>query len=439
MSKVNIESLSPTRKRLVVPVSADSVKTAETKVVSAISRQAKIPGFREGKAPEAMVRSRYAQVISDELKREVISESYEKALVDAKLELCAVVDIENDDIAPGRNSVVTVTVDVYPQFTTPKYKELTVKLPKVGVDDKEITKTIDLIRGQRAQFTPVERAAQNGDYVRLGYHGTLDGKAVSEIAADKPMYGTQKNTWEEAGNHDYGIKAISEGVVGMKKGDKKTVTMEFTKDFAEAPALAGKKVSYDLEVFEVREKKMPELNEEFFKSVGVKDIEELKTQIKASLEQRAREDQEAAKRAQLSDALVGSVEFPLPESLEKGESQQILEEIIQENHSRGVSDDMIEQNEKELIASAKQAATKRVKLRLILREIAKAEKIEVSEDDFKRWIYNEAMSRQTTPEKIMKDLSGDRERMVNLTQALKLSKAMKIVIDSAKVEEAEKK
>lgn len=436
MSNVKIENISQTRKRLVVQVSADEVLQADVKVLKDITSQAQIPGFRAGKAPEAMIRQRYGKLIADELKREVITESYEKALKEAKHDLCSVVDIEGDDITVGKKAVVTVTVDIYPEFKLPKYKELVVKLPKNVIDDKEIEKTIDLIRGQRAQFTPVERAAAAGDYVRLNYTGTLNGKAVAEIAPEQAIYGTQKNTWEEAGNHDYGIKAVAEGLIGMKKDDKKTVTHEFDKKF-EVKELAGKKVQYEIEVLEVREKKMPELNEEFFKSVGVKDMEELKTQVKSSLEARAQEDQETAKRAQLSDQLVGAVKFPLPESLLRNEEQHIMQEIMQDNRRRGVSEETLQKNQKEILENAKDAAEKRVKLRLILREVAKAEKLEATEEDFQRWIMSEAMSRQMSPDKLVQEISKDREQMSNLAQALKLGKALKFIIDAAKVEEGQ--
>lgn len=439
MSSVKIENLSQTRKRLVVPVAAEDVKKAETKVVTAVIREANIPGFRPGKAPEAMVRTKYSKVIADELKREVVTESYQKALKEAHMDLCSVVDIEGaEELDIKKNTNVKVTVDIYPEIKTPKYKELPVKLPKVMIDEKEVEKTIDLIRGQRAQFSAVERPAQAGDYVRLSYNGMLKDKPVAEIAKDKPIYGTQKNTWEEAGNHDYGIKAISEGVIGMKKGDKKTVAMEFDKKF-EVKDLAGKKVDYELEVFEVREKKLPEMNEGFFKEMGVKDLEEMKKNIRASLESRAKEDQENTKRQQLSDALVETSNFPLPESLLQSESQNLLQEIVDENQRRGVKDEEIKKHEKEMITGAKEAATKRVKLRLVLRVIANEEKIEVTQEDLQRYVMSEAMRQQTSPEKIIKEMTQDRERMSNLQQALRLSKAMKVVLDSAKVEEVESK
>jgi trigger factor len=437
MSTVNIETLSPTRKRLVVPVAAEDVVKAEAVVIKAVMAEANVPGFRVGKAPEAMVRSRYAATIADELQRRVVTESYQRAVKDAKLDLCAIVDIEAEPVAATRNTVVTVTVDLYPDFTLPSYKSLPVKLPKVQVEDKEVTATIDLIRGQRADFSPVERAAAAGDYVRLGYVGTLDGKLVSEIVPDRAIYGTQKSTWEEAGQHEYGIKAITEGIIGMQKGDKKTIVMNFDKSF-EVAALAGKAVSYEVEVHEVRQKKMPELDENFFKSVGVKDLAELTEQIRKSLQARSQEENETAKRTQLSDALVAAVNCELPESLLTAETQQIADEIVDENRRRGVAEELIEKNRSEIIAKAKDAAQKRVKLRLVLRKVAEAEKIEVKEDDFQRYIMTESMQRQTSPDKILKELQSDRERMSNLAQALRLSKAMNVIVDAAKIEEVEK-
>jgi len=401
MSSVKIENISQTRKRLVVGIDADTVTKAEKEVLAAVSKEANVPGFRAGKAPIDMVKKRYAKVIDDELQRRVIGQSYQDALKEAKLDLCSVVGVDGDPIAAGTNSTVTVTVDVYPEFETPKYKELEVKLPKVNVEEKEVDKTIDLIRGQRAEFTPVERAAEAGDYVRISYTGTLDGKPVAEIAPDKPMYGTQKSTWEEAGEHDYGIKAITTGVIGMAKEDKKTVTETFAADF-EVAALAGKTVSYELELLEVREKKLPEMDEEFFKSVGVENLEKLKEQVRQSLEGRARQESDVSKRTQLSDQLVEAIgEVELPESLLQGEQQNVMNELVSENQKRGITEEALKENEATLVQSAKEAARKRVTLRMILRKIAEAEKVEVEQSDFQKWVMQEAMQSQSNPDKIV--------------------------------------
>jgi trigger factor len=438
MATVKIENVSQTRKRLVVPVTADDIAKADAEVLKTITNEARIQGFRPGHAPESMVRARYGKIIADEISRKVISEGYQKALKEAGLDFCSVVNVENGDLTKGRATNVAITVDIYPEFKLPKYKELEITLPKVVVEDSEVESTLNLIRGQRAQFNPVEREATAGDYVRLSYVGTLDGKPVSELLPSRPIYGEQKNTWEEAGNHEYGIKAISEGLLAMKKGDKKTVVETFAKDF-ETRELASKKVSYALEVFEVREKKLPELDEAFFKSLGVENLEALKTQIRASVEGRARQDQAETKRARISDTLIESIKCPLPESLLASESQSILNEIVEDNQRRGVSEEVIKSKEKELAAAAKDGAEKRVRLRIILRKVAEAEKIELTEDDFKNWIMSEAARRQMAPDKLVKELSADRERLVNLQQALKLSKALKFVVDSAKVTEVDPK
>ncbi len=438
MSSVKIENISETRKRVVVPVTAEQLAKTEQTVLKSVMAEAKLPGFRPGHAPEAMVRARYGEFITSEVNQRTVSDAYQTALKEAGLDFCSVVNVENDPVKSGKNAVVKVTVDIYPEFKLPQYKELEVKLPKLVVDEKEVDDTLGLIRGQRAQFTPVERAAAAGDYVRLAYKGTLGGKPVAEIVTDRPIYGEQKNTWEEAGDHEYGIKAISTGIIGMAKGDKKSVEQKFEKDFEVKP-LAGATVSYEIEVLEVREKKLPEMDEAFFKSLGVKDIEELKTQIRNSVEARAKRDAEDAKRSQLSDKLIASVKCGLPESLISSETQGILDELISENQRRGISEEKIKEKQKELVDAARDGAQKRVKLRMILRKVANEEKLDVSEDDFRGWVMSEAAQRQTSPDKIVKELSADRERMANLSQALKLSKAMKLIVDAAKITEVEAK
>ena len=236
-----------------------------------------IPGFRKGKAPANVIRKKYAKELRDELNRKVSTAAYDAVLEQKDLKVYSILKIDAGELEPSQSASVEVTVDIEPEFELPKYKDFELTIEPTDVSEEEINKELDTIREQRASFDVVERASQKGDYVKCSYEGTLDGKAVAELLPEKPMYGKQSNTWEEAGNQTgMGVDAIAEGVIGMSAGDKKELTADFAKDF-EIDALAGKSVSYKLEVHEVREKKAPALeDEEFLKSLKIESVELLK-------------------------------------------------------------------------------------------------------------------------------------------------------------------
>jgi trigger factor len=143
---------------------------------------------------------------------------------------------------------------------------------------------LDQVLGQRAEYNVADKVADKGDYVQCAYEGKIGDDAVADLVPDTPMFGSQANTWEEAGNEDSpGVRAIVDGLVGMKAGDTKEVTMEFPEDF-KPEALAGKTVIYSIEAKEVREKVMPEMNDAFFESMQVKDETELRTKISENIE-----------------------------------------------------------------------------------------------------------------------------------------------------------
>jgi len=264
--KTDVQDINPTRKTIAVTVTSEEITKQEAKLIKDFQRQAKIPGFRPGKAPENMVRSRFAKDIQQELKQRVISQAHQEGVAGADFEVFTIVELEEGEITSGQDAVITFTVDVIPEFNLPAYEGLKVSAEPTDASDEEVTKMLDQILSQRAEFNVAEKAAEKGDYVQCGYVGKIGDELVADLVPDATMYGSQKTTWEEAGSEDApGVRAIIDGLVGMKAGDAKEVTMEFPEDF-KPEALAGKTAVYSLEAKEVREKVMPEMDEAFFKA-----------------------------------------------------------------------------------------------------------------------------------------------------------------------------
>ena len=435
--KTDVQDINPTRKTIAVSVTSEEITKQEAKLIKDFQRQAKIPGFRPGKAPENMVRSRFAKDIQQELKQRVISQAHQEGVADADFEVFTIVELEEGEITSGQDAVITFTVDVIPEFNLPAYEGLKVSAEPTDASDEEVTKMLDQILSQRAEFNVAEKAAEKGDYVQCGYVGKIGDELVADLVPDATMYGSQKTTWEEAGSEDApGVRAIIDGLVGMKAGDAKEVTMEFPEDF-KPEALAGKTAVYSLEAKEVREKVMPEMDEAFFKSLQVKDEAELRERIAENISNQKKQQNANAERQQITEELLKAVDFPIPESGVERETESVLRDFMRRNMQQGVSAEEFEKHKESLHEGASKAAHDRLKSRLILTKIAEKEKIKVENEDFSRMIMMEAQQTGQNPEKVVKELRKDQSRINDMRREIILGKTMDWLLEKAERSEAE--
>jgi len=242
-------------------------------------------------------------------------------------------------------------------------------------------------------------------------------------------------TWEEVdGTQEGVIPGLGRQLAGLKPGDKQTVEIKFPADFSGAPALAGKTASYALEIQEIRERALPPLDEAFFKSQQVDDLEGLKASVRNNLKLQKEYQNRAEQRRQVTDALGAKLSFSAPESLVESETQSVLRQFIEENMRRGIPQEQFEKDKKELFDSARKAAEKRVKLQLVLAKIAEAEKIQVAEKDMDNFIYREAMRSKQTPDKLVKELSKNRDALRSVQQSIIFDKTVDFLVSKATVE-----
>jgi trigger factor len=435
--KTDVQDINATRKTIAVTVTSEEVAEQEAKLIKDFQRQAKIPGFRPGKAPETMVRTRFAKDIEQELKQRIVSSAHKEGVAGADFEIFTIVDLEEGEIVAGKDAVITFTVDVLPAFDLPAYEGLKVTNAPTVASEEEVTKMLDQILSQRAEYNVAEKAAEKGDYVQCAYEGKIGDQLVAELVPDSPMYGTQKMTWEEAGSDDApGVRAIIDGLVGMKAGDSKEVTMEFPEDF-KPEALAGKTATYTVEAKEVREKVMPTMDEAFFQSLQVKDEAELRERIAENISNQKKQKNASDERQQITEALLKAVDFPIPESGVESETDAVLRDFMQRNMQQGVSAEEFEKHKEQLHEGASKAAHDRLKSRLILTKIAEKEKIKVENEDFSRMIMMEAQQTGQKPEKLVKDLRKDQNRINRMRSDIILGKTMDLLMEKAERETTE--
>lgn len=431
---VQLTAVSTTRKNLVVTLDAAEVDAGHRKVCADVAGLVRLPGFRPGKAPLNIVRKRFAKEIADEFKQTLTSDAYRGALEKEKVEVLNLVKVEGAEFTPGQPAKVTFVVDVRPEFTLPGYVELPTEVAPVEATDAEVEKVIEGLRSDRADFKAADRESRKGDYVKLSYEGTVDGKSITELAPDKELYGKVPQTWEEVEGANEGvIPGLGQQIAGLKTGQKREVKITFPADFAPVPALAGKLATYTVEVQEVRERVLPPLDAEFFKAHQVDDLAGLQSQVKTNLRMQKEYENRAAQRRQVTERLGAAVDFEVPESLVDSETQSVLRQFIEENMRRGVPAEQFEKDKKALFEGARKAAAGRVKLQLILAQIAEREKITVTNDDLNDFIYREAMRSRQKPDKLAKSIAGDNAQIRAIQQNIIFDKAVEFVVSKAKV------
>lgn len=427
-----IEDINETRKALVVTVGADEVENEHKELVTEFAKIARIPGFRPGKAPAPMVAKRFSKEIHEELDKRIFTNAYREGLEQSKLTPMQLIEAPTSEIKLGEDLELKFVLDIRPEFNLPEYKGLPVTEDSEEVGEEEIQEVIKGIRNQRADFGIVEREAQKGDYVKVSYEGKIGDEAIADLVEESPIYGKQSNTWEEVGSEQSPIPGLAEALQGMKVDEKKEITAKFPDDFS-LDALKGKEAIYSIEVHEVRTRVLPELDEAFFETLGVKDLDELKERIKEDLENQKKSRNHNDKRQQISERLVEAIEFPLPESAVEQETDNLLRQIVGNNVRQGVSEEELDSKKEELFDGARRGALQRVKTQLILARIAEEEKIEVDENDFSRYIYFEAQQQRTSPDQIVRELKKNPDQVDEIRQGLLLDKTLDFLVENASV------
>ena len=430
---VEIKEAGDARKIVNVSFDTDEMSEKGKQVCKELSRIANIPGFRKGKAPEQIIRKKFASEITQELSRKVSTAAYEAVLDNKDIKVYSILKVEPGEVSTDAPATIEVTVDIESDFELPKYEEFELTISPTDVKDEDVEKEIDSLRDQRASFEEVDRKVAKGDYVKCSYEGMLDDSPVADLLPDKPMYGKQSNTWEEAGQaKGLGIDAIAQAVIGMKKDDKKDVEADFPKDFEVAP-LAGKKVMYSLEIHEVREKKAPDVEDEnFLKSLKAENVDDLKNKVKDDLLSRKERENIDGKRSQVTQKILEMPDFPLPQQAVEDESKAIFQSNAQRAMQQGAKQEDIEEKRDELWKEAQVQAQARVKITITLGRIAELEKVEVSNEDLAQAASREAMMMRTDPQAYVQELAKDQARINRLRQDVLHDKTLELIASKAK-------
>src|SRR5256885_13059196 len=376
--KVEVEKQPGSVSKLQIELPANEVAKEWDAIANSFARFAKIPGYRPGKAPRAVIDKRFRKEIQDELTKKLVSKSYHEAVEQEQLRVASLTNIEDIQFGEDRSMRFRATVVTGPEFELPDYKNIPVHAPETTISDEEVEAAIERWRDQSADFVDVpERALQMGDFAVLDFEGSIENKPISEIApqASKNLHGGKK-FWLHLAPENF-LPKFCEQLIGLKPGETRLVIVDFPNDFP-VKELAGKKADYAITLREIKEKVLPTIDDALAaKLVPGKMLSDLHQMIEHDIEHAKEHDVERAKESQIVKYLHEQIQFELPPALLQNETRRALAELVQRNRERGVTDEMLKEKEKELIDGAAGLAATRLKTNFILHRIAEREKIQI--------------------------------------------------------------
>lgn len=433
--KTELKDISPTRKQIDVEIDAAAVRTVYDRISDNYAKAASVPGFRPGHAPRAVVRTRFKEQIRTEVLRELLPDAVQKAVEEHKLEPLGEpeLNLENSEGLDqlGQQSIsFNVSVEVLPEIKLGDYKGLEVTRSTRPVNDDDVDRVVESLREGSATLEPVEdRGAQLGDTVTASFHGKFieepDAEPIKVEDVDVILGGEGV------------VQEITDQLIGAKPDDEKTFTVDYPADF-NAKGLAGKKVEYLVKVSAVRIKELPDLDDDWAQSLGdeIESLEQLRTKVRADLDQQVKNESENKMRGGLIRQLVNLHEFELPERLVEHQTEHRLESVVRDMIGQGIDPRNPDLQWDKARESLKEQASYDLRSSLLLERIAEAEKIEVSDQEVDDEINALAdASRQSADQvrAILTKQGGER----SIAGRLRNRKALDLLVENARVTEAE--
>ena len=432
--KVEVEKHPGLVSKLQIELPPEDVAKEWDAIANSFARFAKIPGYRPGKAPRAVIDKRFRKEIQEELTKKLVSKSYHEAVEREQLRVASLTNIEDVQFGENKSMRFRATVVTAPEFELPDYKQIPVQVPDTKVSDVEVNEALDRLRDQSADFVDVPaRALEMGDFAVLDFEGSVESKPISEIApqASKNLYGGKK-FWLHLAADNF-LPKFCEQLIGQKPGETRLVIVHFPEDFM-VKELAGKKADYAVTLRDIKEKVLPAVDDAFAaKLVPGKTLADLRHMIEHDIEHAKEHDAERAKESQIVKFLHEQTQFELPPALLQNETRRALAELVQQNRERGVTDEMLKEKEKELIDGAASLAAHRLKTNFILHRIAEREKIQVIKEDIDFRLKQEAARYDISPEKMRKELQ-QKDALDDVAEQILLGKTLDFLKVNVSVE-----
>ena len=423
---VQVENLEKNMAKLTVTVSADKFEKAMQAAYMKQRSRISIAGFRKGKVPRAMIEKVYGpEVFFEDAANTMINEFYPRAMDESGLDIVSRPDIEVTQIEKGKDFIFIAEVAVKPEVKLGEYKGITVKKAEISVSDEEVDAEIEKTRNMQARTVDVEgRAIAEGDTAVIDYEGFMDGEAFEG--------GKGENHSLVIGSHSF-IEGFEEQLVGKNTGDEVEVNVTFPEDY-HAEELAGRPALFQVKVNEIKGKELPELDDEFAQDVSEFDtLAEYRESVKAQIEERKKEEAKRSKEDEAVQKAVEGAQMEIPDAMVDTQVGSMLEEFAGRINQQGLSLEQYMQFTGATIDKLREQmrpdALKRIQSSLVLEAIAKAEGIEVPEEEVQAEIARMAGLYGMEVEKL-EEMIDESERN-SIQTDLSIQKAVDLITEHA--------
>lgn len=424
---VKVEKLEKNMAKLTIEVPAEEMEKATEAAYQKNKNSMSVPGFRKGKVPRAMIEKMYGKgVFLEEAANSVIPGAYEKAYDECGEEIVSSPEIDVVTLEAGQPFVFTATVALKPEVTLGKYKGVKIDKVETEVTDEEVNAVIERERENNGRTKSVEgRPIQDKDTAVIDFEGFVDGAAFEG--------GKGENYDLVIGSHSF-IDTFEDQLIGKNAGEEVEVNVTFPEDY-HAKELAGKPALFKVTIKDIKEKELPELDDEFASEVSEFDtLDEYKADVKKNLAEKKEDDAKNKKEMAAIEAVIADAAMEIPDAYVQTVQRQMVDEFAQRIQMQGLSMEQYLQltgsNVAMMEEQIKPQALKRIQSRLVLEAVVAAEKIEVGEEDFDKEVARlaEAYKMETDQVKEMIGEKGKEEIMKDLA----VTKAAEFVAENAK-------
>lgn len=433
--KTEVVDLSPTRKEIKIEIDANVVRAAYERISEQYAKQANVPGFRRGHTPRSVVQTRFKNEIRGEVLREIVPQAVQDAIDEQQLVVLGEPDIHLDNSEAleklGTAPVsLHVHVEILPEVELGEYKGLEAARRLRPVADEDIDRVIEGLRESSASLEPVEdRGAEMGDTVTVNFTGKFVAEPeaedinVEEVDVELGGPGVQEE--------------FTNNLLGVKPDETKTFTVNYPEDFT-SKGLAGKTVEYTADVTAVRRKALPELDDEWAKSLGeeFETVEALRARVREDLESRTKLESENRLRSDVMRKLVAAHQFEVPETLVEHQTNHRLQTLMREMMGQGVDPRQTEINWEGVREEMKTQAADDVRGSMLLDHIAERENLAVTDEEIEEEINHIATASRQAPEQVRAALTKQ-GGTTSIADRLRNRKALDLVIENARVTDEE--
>ncbi len=426
--KVNIEEIAPCRKKITVELSVEEVNKSFADSFANVVKYAQLPGFRQGHVPKKILERKFADSIKDEVKGNLFQKGFYEGLKENDLTPFGEPDIKVEDLNPekGKEFSFTTEVDVRPQFELAEYKSIKLTEEVEEVSDEVLNERMELLQARFANYDEKEGEAKKNDLV--------EGN-VTVVIGEEEIFKDQERALRVEGTTLLGIEIgdLEKHFVGTKKGDVKEIKFVAADDYPKEE-LRGKDGVATINVTKILEEKIPALDDDFAKKIGMDSIEKLSSTIKESIEAEKKNAARQKTEESLMDALIEANPFDLPEGLVTSQAEANFQQQQMQMMMSGMNPESLKLSKEELQEQSKKDADRQIRKMIIFDQISEKEEITITDADFNMHIAQLSQAYKTTPEKLLRNIK-QQNGLGSIQHEIVDIKTTKLLLESADITE----